>query len=141
MLNSHGIRRGAAEYMEKAGTMRWVAVLFLGLVLSGAARADVATYYTGVGNKIDRGFCNVLGAPILEIPYQVYSVSKEKNVLAGGTIGVARGIVTMPLRVLSGSYDLITFCIPIPRDFGSLIKPDYIPWVGDTSAGEGGAEK
>ena len=83
---------------------------------------------------MDRGFCNVLGAPLLEIPYQVYSTSKNTNIPAGMTLGFGKGAVLMPLRVLSGLYDLLTFPVPLPRDFGSLIKPGYIPWVEHASA-------
>lgn len=131
----------AADIHEKASMMRWVAALIFYLALAGAARADVATYYVGVGNKIDRGFCNVLGAPVLEIPYQIYSISKRKSVLAGVTVGLVKGAALMPLRVLSGCYDLATFCVPLPKDFGSLIKPDYIPWQEHTSVECGGAER
>ena len=126
--------------MGRAATTAGWAALFLCLVLAGESGADTATYYAGVSKKIDRGFCNVLGAPVLEFPYQVYSTSKEKSMLAGVTIGFGKGLVLMPLRFLSGLYDLLTFPVPVPTDFGSLIRPDYIPWVDHVSANRCGGD-
>ena len=119
--------------MKRTATTASGAAFFLSLVLAGSAGADTATYWAGATNKVDRGFCNVLGAPLLEVPYQVYSTSKDTNMLAGMTLGFGKGVVLMPLRVLSRVYDLLTFPVPLPRDFGSLIKPDYIPWVEHAS--------
>ena len=121
------------------GCMRREAMIAVGVALAlffvfaGFSAADVATYCAGVRNKLDRGVCNFLGAPILEIPYQVCSTAKKKNVFAGVTVGVGKGAILMPLRFLSGMYDILTFPLPFPRDFGSLIKPEYIPWQDRTS--------
>ncbi len=76
----------------------------------------------------DRGFSNTLGG-WLEIPYQAYAVSKEKGLLTGATLGLCKGIVWTPLRMLSGIVDIVTFPSPFPNDWKGLMKPEYNQWV------------
>ncbi len=103
-----------------------VCMAVLLVVLSSAAFAG---YWDNVSHKADRGFSNVLGC-WLELPYYPYAVSKEKGIMQGGSIGLGKGIVMVPLRVLSGAADLVTFPMALPKvEWNGLIQPEYNPWV------------
>jgi len=111
---------------EGMSARRIVCMAVLLVVLSSAAFAG---YWDNVSHKADRGFSNVLGC-WLELPYQPYAVSKEKGIMQGAPMGLGKGIIMVPLRVLSGAADLATFPMPLPKaEWNGLVQPEYNPWV------------
>lgn len=105
---------------------RWLyATILVALVCSTAS----AAYIDNVSRKIDRGFSNTLGC-WLEIPYQTYTVATEKGIIVGTPMGLGKGLAMMPLRMLSGVADIVTFPVPCPKTgWEGFIKPEYNPWV------------
>jgi putative exosortase-associated protein (TIGR04073 family) len=88
-----------------------------------------AGYADNITRKVDRGFSNALGC-WLEIPYQTYAVAKDKGIAAGAPMGFGKGLVMMPLRLLSGVADIATFPVACPMTgWEGFIKPEYNPWV------------
>ena len=105
----------------------WI-VFFSCVVLLLACRSVSAGYGDSVSRKADRGFSNLLGG-WLEIPYQTCAGAKERGIVAGAPIGLAKGICLTPLRMLSGVVDIVTFPVPFPKGWKGLMKPEYNPWV------------
>jgi putative exosortase-associated protein (TIGR04073 family) len=84
--------------------------------------ADKIPYGTRPINKLDRGLMN--GATFwAEIPAEVARVSKERDPLAGMTIGFVHGTVTSVIRAGSAVFDTLTFFVP-PYD-KPVMKPEY----------------
>ena len=106
----------------------WCLCAAMVLVMLGGSYAHAA-YLDNVTLKTDRGFSNALGC-WLEIPYWSYTVAKEKGIAAGAPLGLGKGIVMTPLRLLSGVADLATFYMPCPKNgWDGLMTPAYNPWV------------
>ncbi|GEM_PF-1772697 len=78
-----------------------------------------------VGDKLARGFANVLTSP-LEIPRNVQNVTADQGVLVGWSAGLAQGIGMMALRIIVGAYEIITFPIPFPEDYKPVIEPEFV---------------
>ena len=105
-----------ASYSAKAA---WAAVSQI------APLADDVDYSTGVGRKLGRGICNVLFG-WLEFPKGIEDVATQNNVLAGITWGPIYGLEKTVARTLAGAYEVVTFPVPIPKDFKSVIEPEFI---------------
>ena len=71
--------------------------------------------------KLGRGITNILAAP-LEIPISAYSVAADTNVFVGVTAGVIAGGIAGIERLLAGTLDVATFCMP-PKGH-KLVKYD-----------------
>lgn len=78
-----------------------------------------------VGDKLARGFANVLTSP-LEIPRNVQNVTEEQGILIGWTGGLCQGIGMMALRIIVGAYEIITFPIPFPEGYKPVITPEFV---------------
>lgn len=103
-----------------------VATIVLCALICGTA---FAAYLDNVTHKVDRGFSNALGC-WLEIPYQTYAAAKERGVMAGVPMGLGKGLAMLPLRLLSGAGDLVTFPMPCPMTgWNGWMTPEYNPWV------------
>lgn len=107
------------------GTRCIVAVVLCAFACGTAS----AAYLDNITLKIDRGFSNALGC-WLEIPYQTYATAREKGVMAGGPMGLGKGILLLPCRLVSGVIDIATFPAPCPRKgWNGWMEPQYNPWV------------
>ena len=73
--------------------------------------------------KLGRGLVNAVTSWI-EIPKQVYMVSKEDNPFLGITWGVAKGVGYGVARLGAGVYDTGTFLVP-KYDL-DLMQPEYV---------------
>ena len=105
---------------------RCIAAIMLCAFVCGTASA---TYLDNISLKLDRGFSNALGC-WLEIPYQTYATAKEKGIIAGGPMGLGKGALMLPCRLVSGALDIATFPAPCPRSgWNGLMEPQYNPWV------------
>jgi putative exosortase-associated protein (TIGR04073 family) len=96
--------------------------------LPGTAQAqDAAT-------KFGRG---IAGCALswLELPGNIYEEGTKNGWLMGSTVGFGKGIGMVVVRTLVGVWDLVTFPIPAPDEYNSILKPDY-PWGYFTGEGE-----
>ncbi|MCX6356408.1 MAG: hypothetical protein NT045_00765, partial [Candidatus Aureabacteria bacterium] len=108
--------------------MRFKGLLCAGVLLAVLCSVAFAGYWDNVSHKADRGFSNALGC-WLELPYQTYAISKEKGIMMS-PLGVGKGIVMVPLRLLSGAADLLTFPMACPlTGWNGMVRPEYNPWV------------
>jgi putative exosortase-associated protein (TIGR04073 family) len=73
-------------------------------------------------NKLGRGAVNTITC-WMEVPAEMYRVSKEKNVFVGTTLGFLEGICTSVLRLGTGLADMVTFFAP-PYD-KPFMEPEY----------------
>ncbi|MFH1655789.1 MAG: exosortase system-associated protein, TIGR04073 family [Candidatus Omnitrophota bacterium] len=76
--------------------------------------------------KLARGAGNVLTS-IFEIPKQIDTEWKASN---NAAIGISAGLVKGALytigRIVSGTYDILTFPIDSPKNYEPLMKPDFV---------------
>ncbi|MFA5007669.1 MAG: exosortase system-associated protein, TIGR04073 family [Candidatus Omnitrophota bacterium] len=73
-------------------------------------------------SKLGRGLANAVTG-IVEVPKQIYLVSKEREPITGITYGTAKGICFGVLRTGAGVYDSVTFAIP-PYD-KPIMEPEF----------------
>ena len=76
--------------------------------------------------KLGRGLANVLSG-WAEIPKEVYERSKDSETLGAivftaPVVGVGKAVG----RTAVGFFELVTFFLPIPEDYGPLIEPEFV---------------
>jgi len=86
-----------------------------------ACRADT------VFRKFTRGLTNILTGPF-ELVRQPFVLHDEYdyNVVAAFFGGIFTGVYATVVRELCGVYDLVTFPIPVPAEYRSLIDPPTV---------------
>lgn len=98
---------------------RTVAILLVSfMAISVAALAEE----NNALNKLGRGLANAVSG-IVEVPKQIYLVSKEREPVTGITYGTAKGICYGLLRTGAGVYDTVTFAIPPYNE--PIMEPEY----------------
>jgi putative exosortase-associated protein (TIGR04073 family) len=95
-------------------------ILIIAIILmSGASNADTAL------KKLGRGAANVVTCPI-EIVYRIGEVNKEDGPIAAYTWGLLNGIWRTGVRVVVGVYEVITFPLPLPKNYEPIIDdPEF----------------
>jgi putative exosortase-associated protein (TIGR04073 family) len=73
--------------------------------------------------KLGRGLTNAITGSV-EIPKQIYLVSKEREPITGITYGTAKGVCVGLLRTGAGVYDTLGFAFP-PYD-KPILEPEYV---------------
>ncbi|TRZ49070.1 exosortase system-associated protein, TIGR04073 family [bacterium] len=100
-----------------------VAVLLVGIMLLSFASA---AYAKGPGDKLVRGIANILSGWV-EIPQTIDEEWKvSKNMGVGIFAGFFKGLAFAMGRMMSGTWDVITFPAAAPRYYEPLFKPDYV---------------
>ena len=75
--------------------------------------------------KLGRGMANVITSPI-EIPNQVQRAANLDGAWAGFTIGPVKGVFMTAVRAVVGVYEIATFFVPVPRNYGPILKdPEF----------------
>ena len=75
--------------------------------------------------KLGRGICNIGTFPF-EIAEQVSRVNDSDGPMAGATYGVLKGFGMMFVRALVGVYEVVTFPVPFPKDYGPILTdPEF----------------
>lgn len=102
------------------------------------------SYAHNQGIKLKRGFINILTCP-LEIPKQTAIYLKKGTEKTQHTpvwifSGFIKGIANTMGRAGSGLWDVVTFNIDMPENFGSIIQPEYV-FGEDEAPVEKAAEK
>ena len=75
--------------------------------------------------KLKRGTINLCTGWI-ELPKNIYDTSIEKNLTNGIIIGTMKGFGKAIVRTGCGIYEMITFIVPIPNNYESILNPKYI---------------
>ena len=100
----------------------------LGLMMPSQTQAQDAA------SKLGRGFAGcTLGW--LELPGNIWSEAQKNGWVMGLTAGFGKGIGMTIVRTVLGVWDFVTFPIPAPDEYNSILKPDY-PWGYFTGEGE-----
>lgn len=96
------------------------------LVSQNAFSAEVES--SGPFRKLQRGFVNIALSP-LEISSALSNEKYENDdqMLPSWVSGSIRGVAFMGGRALVGVYDMVTFPLPLPKDYAPVIQPEF-PW-------------
>ncbi len=76
--------------------------------------------------KLGRGLANVLSG-WAEIPKEIYERSRDSETLGGivftaPVVGFGKAIG----RTAVGFFEVATFFLPIPEDYGPLVEPEFV---------------
>jgi putative exosortase-associated protein (TIGR04073 family) len=104
--------------MKRTVALLIVLVLALSVINAYAEEKDKNAL-----TKLSRGLANMLTGSI-EVPKQIYLVSKEREPISGATYGFAKGICYGLLRTGSGVYDTLSF--PIPPYDKPILEPEFV---------------
>jgi|GEM_PF-2432912 len=75
------------------------------------------------GHKLVRGLEGIVTSP-MEYINQYQLASNKKNFVASVAIGVIGGTSVMIKRLINGVYDVMSFPIKNPNDYGLLLSDD-----------------
>lgn len=75
--------------------------------------------------KLGRGIVNVLTGWV-EIPKNIATEWRRTDPFSGFVVGTIKGIGWTIGRTISGAYDIITFPVPVPKEYKPLMEPEYI---------------
>ena len=90
-----------------------------------AASVAAPAYCDDALKKLGRGTANVLTAP-LELLEQQQRANRDDGPFAGLTYGVFKGVCMTGVRALVGVYEIVTFPIPIPKNYKPILKnPEF----------------
>src|SRR3989338_6635504 len=99
-----------------------IVVLLIGMfIIGGTAYAEGSGPFT----KFGRGVTNLLLSPA-ELVYQPMKMGEDNNALIAIIGGIPKGIVFVPVRAALGVYDIATFFVPYPKDWGYWIEPETL---------------
>lgn len=109
-------------------TRLWSWLLTCAILLSSAPSAFSAQQNMkpgGAVTKLGRGAVNVVTGWV-EIPKRIYETSAMQGNAAGWTWGLLRGLGYGFVRTAAGFYEVVTFPVPQPADYASVIHPEYV---------------
>jgi len=98
-------------------------ILVVALLMVFCLTANV--YAQDPGKKLVRGVANILTGWV-ELPKNIYETTVEDNILAGLTIGLAKGVGMTIVRTGAGIYETVTFPFPIPEDYAPVLEPEFV---------------
>lgn len=88
------------------------------------SRADLSMH------KLGRGLANI-GTAVFEIPRMTSRTADDYGWWAASTIGLAKGVWYGALRLVTGVFEVVTFPLEIPKDYGPLLEPEFVFEDGD----------
>jgi len=129
---SSSIVKGGAPMIarRKAQSLLVASLILAALSLSGTAWADEAvrhdpSRYHGMARKLGRGVANV-ATGVFEIPRQMKRTLDQEGAIAGLTVGVVKGVGWAVSRELVGIYEVVTFVMPQPNEYGVILEPEFV---------------
>lgn len=116
-----------AEGCAKLTLMRKAFLIFaILLILSETAFAATQMEPKGtMMRKFQRGFIN-LGLSPIELSHELHKEKGNDAYLPSWVSGLFRGSAFTVGRALSGAYDLVTFPVPLPSGYESLVYPELV---------------
>ena len=96
------------------------------LIIAGLVFLSALPAYAGnPAEKLGRGLAN-MGTSPLEVPKTMGKVQEEKGIVAGWTMGLIQGLVNTVKRAGVGIYEVVTFAITFPKDYGPILEdPEF----------------
>lgn len=95
-------------------------IILMAVILASPAYCDDAL------RKLGRGVCNIGTCPA-ELFLQTSRVNNSDGPMAAFTYGIIKGVVMTGVRAVVGVYEVATFPIPVPKDYGPILKdPEFI---------------
>lgn len=74
--------------------------------------------------KLQRGFLNMALSP-WELAHELTYDKKKDSAVPTWVGGLGRGSIYTAGRALTGVYELVTFPIPVPRNYEPVIQPEF----------------
>ncbi len=103
-------------------------LIVAGLLFSVPAHAiveDVDNITKGPIKKLGRGVSNLVTCP-LEFTKGIGDAKDERGIFAAMTWGVLQGTFNIVKRAMVGVYEIVTFPIPLPRDYKPILTdPEF----------------
>ena len=79
----------------------------------------------GPMKKLGRGMANFLTFPY-ELPYRISCINESDGPGAAFTYGIVKGVVMAGLRALVGTYEILSFPLPLPEGYKPIITdPEF----------------
>lgn len=75
--------------------------------------------------KLGRGLANTTTG-LLEVPKEIKRQIEKSGDVAAFFVGPLKGLAKGIGRTLVGVYDIVTFLVPIPRNYEPVIEPEYV---------------
>lgn len=102
-------------------------ILIILLTLAATVSAETATYQQTSREKLERGFANIISAP-LELVKRPCVDTANYGFPPGFIIGVYGGILDTVARASVGVFEVLTFPFPIGsgNGYGPVLNPGYI---------------
>ena len=76
-------------------------------------------------HKLGRGIANVLTG-WMEIPKEIAEAWRETDPITGLIVGGIKGIGYTIVRTFAGFYEILTFPMPFPENYGPIIEPEFV---------------
>lgn len=104
------------------------AVIMLGIgagVVSADETAKGGSRADGMLRKLGRGITNIVTCPgeLIRTPELV---GRKDGYLAAWSVGLLQGAWRTVLRGVTGVFEVVTFLVEIPEDYGPLMKPEFV---------------
>ncbi|MFH0763628.1 MAG: exosortase system-associated protein, TIGR04073 family [Candidatus Omnitrophota bacterium] len=100
-------------------------VCVIGLIFLIVVSLAMPAYCDDALKKLGRGICNVVSCP-LELVMQPSRVNNSDGPMAAFTYGIIKGVAMTGLRAIVGVYEVATFPIPIPKNYGPVLNdPEF----------------
>ena len=130
--------------MQRSGMQRrrwWVTVLCLGVMMGLEvgrglealpethlkSPKEERTTFDRIGRKVSTGAINVLTA-VGELPYQTITETK-RHWMIGPFWGPVKGALLVPVRLVSGAYDIFTCWLPIPPGYRPTMEARFADYI------------
>lgn len=78
--------------------------------------------------KFRRGLCN-MATFYLEFPQQMKKEGEKGGTGQAMTVGLAKGIGMSAARALTGAYEFVTFPLPFPPGYKSILNDPEFFWT------------
>lgn len=100
-------------------------VLIMAVVIAAGSVQAYGAGVSGPAKKLGRGVANVVTSPV-GILEGIQDTMAERGAFAGFTWGIFQGVVNVVKRVVVGTYEIITFPVPFPRDYQPILTdPEF----------------
>ena len=106
------------------------ALALAGFATPVCAEEGQASYVDGSLRKLGRGITNIVTCP-LELIRTPQAESYRYGYMEAVSVGLLRGAWRTIQRGVVGAFEVLTFCVEIPKDFEPLMTPEFVFVDGD----------